>query len=1006
MAINLKEKLDNLEWSVKNTWEELDDLAKKIAEWIDWDKVENYKKTYSNYKEILDNLKKDLDALSWAEKEEREKQIEKIEWDLQELKKSIDDIETVSWTGSSTSKNKRTFKEWISDQRHALWNWDEWEKNKDKNILRVAGAWWIILAIRSIFKRNDKEDNEWFRDRPLWRALKWIWIGIWTIFWIKTLMNKENYIKAPDSKKYTSYDSFAENPDNKELFNNYENLWEFIDVVYEKLYDRELKAWYQDDLKMNRISIKESDGEKEYKWIVPYCIDKHFRSVDDFLWQNSSMKEALAAHFDGMLEYLTSRWNDFLELFANMYLEKLPSWLPFKNAAWSLIDRINEWRLNSAQSEEEMAYFFRQSIRIQTYLFEKRNQLEDKILDSAVNRYWIDKEKVEKDKDSLKEYVYNDKDYQLFINGKISDANKVLTKYSIFDNEIWGDVKKVTEDLDKERDKVIPKLDDKDDLLEVIAKKAEEKEWLSDQEDQLLIQACTNINTDIDNNILEIVEDSARNLWWDFLHNSGSWAALREYIEKASIKPAFEEYKKSIDNYKEKLQKGELSNEDKYLLASQINNMIALKKEAILWEHTIKVDWEKNGDITCRIPWLFGWAWKNIVKWFEKIWHWKIREGASYINASLLPVWATLVISGGILCIKDPVKWVKLMKIWARVGAAPEVATYKWIMFFVKSNRKSCRYIAKHWVAQYIGLKSWENLYKNLIDGTITLEDAWNIIARKTSKNFRLSTTKKSIMDEFKLGDKTSPIDAQRQLLKKLIAQYRSTDASSFVPQLENERLLDKFVKYYDKSKEVRWYIHSWNIDDLKDALRAAEYLDDAKPWIKFSSEWDSMVKEILQAENEIREARILKEKSFYDDITLFRKELSWIDNLETLRKQQELFRLIKKRWWNRWASAFTDAIGDLKVLKKILWESGSMDIDVNWVRKTIKYSEILDNMDDLEDILKVIKWLNKFDDTSIDNLIKVFGKLKEWREIKFVGKMEDAADAFKWFIKILSKTT
>jgi hypothetical protein len=52
---------------------------------------------------------------------------------------------------------------------------------------------------------------------------------------------------------------------------------------------------------------------------------------------------------------------------------------------------------------------------------------------------------------------------------------------------------------------------------------------------------------------------------------------------------------------------------------------------------------------------------------------------------------------------------------------------------------------------------------------------------------------------------------------------------------------------------------------------------------------------------------------------------------------------------------------------------------------------------------------LKKFDDinaTSIDNLIKVFWELKAWRATKFVGKMDEAAEAFKWFVKILSKTT
>ncbi|MBO4516869.1 hypothetical protein J5751_05620 [bacterium] len=201
-----------------------------------------------------------------------------------------------------------------------------------------------------------------------------------------------------------------------------------------------------------------------------------------------------------------------------------------------------------------MAYFFRQSIRVQTYFFEKRDQLEDKLLDEAVVKYGIDKETIEGDKNQLAEYVYKNKDYQLFISGKIADANLVLKKYGIFDCQINDDVKETTKELDKQRDNIVPKVDSKD-LLEIIANKKDKGEKLTDEEIRQLVLACDNICADIDDSILEIVEDSARNIRGDFLRPFRSTnPELREYVDTAGIKMFFEEYKELIKKYKEDLQ--------------------------------------------------------------------------------------------------------------------------------------------------------------------------------------------------------------------------------------------------------------------------------------------------------------------------------------------------------------------------------------------------------------------------------------------------------------------
>jgi hypothetical protein len=52
-----------------------------------------------------------------------------------------------------------------------------------------------------------------------------------------------------------------------------------------------------------------------------------------------------------------------------------------------LSEKIDKWITSNKNTEKELQFFFRQSIRVQTYLFEKREQLEDKIAGENARKY-------------------------------------------------------------------------------------------------------------------------------------------------------------------------------------------------------------------------------------------------------------------------------------------------------------------------------------------------------------------------------------------------------------------------------------------------------------------------------------------------------------------------------------------------------------------------------------------------------------------------------------------
>jgi hypothetical protein len=76
-----------------------------------------------------------------------------------------------------------------------------------------------------------------------------------------------------------------------------------------------------------------------------------------------------------------------MKTFVDSYLSKFKSWSLVSNLSISLSEKIDKWIADNDESKKELQYFFRQSIRIQTYLFEKRDQLIDKIAAENAVKY-------------------------------------------------------------------------------------------------------------------------------------------------------------------------------------------------------------------------------------------------------------------------------------------------------------------------------------------------------------------------------------------------------------------------------------------------------------------------------------------------------------------------------------------------------------------------------------------------------------------------------------------
>ena len=423
----------------------------------------------------------------------------------------------------------------------ALWNWAFWDKEDEE---------WDEGDEESTEKKTKKKKKKSFWKTTTWKVLKrlWIWATAWTLwYWIGKKLHlwwddeKNPTDSSSDKVKFSAYEEFYKDPNNKEAVENYEQLWENIDVTYESLFSKELQAGYQDELTMKRIAEEQSKNVEHYKWIIPFCLDNKFWSIESILSQNSSMKEAISWWLRSMINYVKSLGNDFMKTLVDSFLSKLPSWTLISNFSWSLSEKIDKWIASNQNAETELKYFFRQSIRVQTYLFEKRDQLEDKIAEDNARKYGFTKEKILKDKELHEKYVEKDEKLQKFLMSSISAWMWILKDNAIFDNKVWDEIKESVKNLDKQRNKVLGNTSWWKDILQVIYEKKEKWETITNSEKQLLGKSCDWIIKDIDDNIMDAVEESAWNLYGDLLRTHD--ANLRKYLDKSWLEKMFQEYK-------------------------------------------------------------------------------------------------------------------------------------------------------------------------------------------------------------------------------------------------------------------------------------------------------------------------------------------------------------------------------------------------------------------------------------------------------------------------------
>ena len=903
-------------------------------------------------------------------------------------------------------------KDWIWAQWSDVWDEEKWKTEKWANLLRTAWfvATWVGAValtykwIKKLFwwwkdeEEDEEEDDEdektekkskkkkkkksfwktWF-----WKILKWTGIGAAGVFGVNKLWkrlgrwwNEWATWRDSDKQKMESYEDFAKKPENKEKFDNYEWLWDKVDNVYQEMFSRELKSWCEDELEMKKIAEEQSKWTKFYKWIVPYCLDNQFKSVEGILWQNSSFKTALYDGLDWMVNFVKNAWGDFLKLFSECYLEYLPSWLPFKGMAWSLSDKIDQWKIKNQNSEKEMQYFFRQSIRVQTYLQEKKDQLTKKIVKDAAQKYWKSENEIRNNQDLFEKYVEKDPQYQNFINSPTHSAVTVLAQNNLFDNHIDEDLKKHVAEIDEDRNKILGCKNWEKDIIEAIYNKKQKSETLDANDDKKLWEACDGILNSMDS-IIDAAEDSAWNIYEDLFRGGDS--NLREYLEKSWLDKMFESYKQILLAKKQELINGKLSNEDKIALAETINGMLYLKKEAELGQVTIEKDYDEHWNVIRRISWFLTGSVKNLIKWVNKLTHGEWGEWLAYVGSGFLGTWGTIALVWWVRCLFDIKTWKKIATFGWKMVFSPAWVAYKWASrikplrdFWHKINPFKYRW--KKWA---------ETLLQDLVDWRVSLERAWNTIKRRCFPTIWSGETEKAWKGVFNVTEKMKEWFDMRKtafdsIVKKQVTEYYLADIK------KDSQLYEELVKNWDMKPEIG------------KAIQTQKPIEELKKISKLSSTWD-----VAEVASDVRKAfnasidkaiKSLEERWNKELAKSHINRLKWIKNDTSLAEDE-------MKWFVKFMDEWFDAklIPELKKIFSITDEAKNIGKIWDHIKKLLsewKYNEfkwILRQAD----LWKAFKWIQ------VDNIVKNLDSiLLKWAKQFW----EEWAKLLKSVAKILTK--
>ncbi len=897
------------------------------------------------FENVISEISRDLELLKPSATPQELKEIEAVEQEYKKLqeqltvfKKELDDFQS-SVVESVALNNDDS--EIIPSENDKPSRWD---RNK-KTVLIWAGTLWVGLLIRKIWKdrkeRKAAEANWTTPEKKPWYK-KWRWMGliwVWWFFGIKWLMD---YFKKwepmdDDKEKYDTYLDFMK--ENKEDYNQYEQLWSNVNEFYDKAWKSEKENfWFETNLEMwsiwNNIEKEQWYEHVETKGMVPFCLDNYYTNVDDMLsagWVRSYLRNKTMEWYK---QTIISFWADWFNKTLVPYLSMFTNFTSFgiisTDSADQKMNKFFKWIADeSDDKKQQLDIFFRQYTKILTYMADKKNALAIKYATPIIQTQWYDWKTWPSDPDEQKEILLeaiNNKEwvdknlkwthYGLFLDSKILWSSKILESEWLLNSDITFELQDIIDNLDQDAEDILWWLES-NALFD--AEATINNWWSIDQSTKTgLSDICDNL-----------VEDMWDNTNWSWVYNTFEYLfdALdlseedkQKIIEESWMKEAFDWIKTNIQWLRAEI----ITNPTKENIAKLKNltwEYLAMKKELHLAVYAMQ-EAKENKNFIDHVANVINWLWTFFKKFFESIWNifsWNISlwSGINFFLGCAV-TWTGLVILWRIT--KKPIltiSWRVIQKVWlfpiSLTKAGLRSLGYWWA---VESRIKQ---LVKDWKPD----KARRLLYRWISNWDLSLDQA--VRAGKTDNLIPL-LTKVNNSENFKVI--LSNMMAQDQV--DLFAKYYS----------KNKKFASNLIKESSKI-DIRLNVKQ-NIEIKADMFNELKKLDlnlEKISNISANNYFDNMFKKVRNADD-------LKLMNNLSNNNEFIKKIS-SDNLKKLNKLSlNEIRKLQSSWdfdsFVRWNKNLDDILSSLWKNKNIVRRTIEAATNIDAATKT-KFNSIID---------------------------------------------------------------
>lgn len=986
MAESSVEKIQKIKWNLDEIKKSVDDLNKEI---IDLDK----NKTKLEQAE-LDRKNKEI--------EEKKLEIKKKKEETQELIKQTRELADLEQDITITNQIRKELDSYekqlneIQPQSNAFWEkiknagWKtiEWVKNHP---WQTAGIWlavaWIVYLFRRRKKKKeeaewedkDKKEKKWFWKTWFGKFLKWTWIwtaayyishGLFTGRWnLKDFFNrdkKENWADNHDERQDQVWDYKEFKEKQPEQFEKYEKFGEWVDWLYNNIFEKEIENWWQDDADMDTIS-QELWESYPLKWLVPFCMDNSFSSVDSILsewWVEVDLyQKDFVEVKTKVLSWLKSKTWWALK----MFLEALPSWAQF--GIWNTLEeKFEKWmESNPDVRVSELKSFFRQQMRVTVFLKTKEWELVKAI---AQKKFETDKWDFETRDEALdnsdwfERNIKEDQNYKSFRSGKILNSYDILGKYNLMSGNMSEDTQEIVKECDDKRDRVLD-WKDWDDIIKRCEGDIADGSLESSNQEQLA-KSCDKITEDIVD-LEEVASSQAMDMYRRLFNTEH--ANKEELLKQSTILPLLQTIRNNIPELKKKINAWEMNAEDIRSLKEFMNNYFALKKELAIWVNVYEMIKSDDWSAVIKITKLFEDMYKNMTKWFGKLFKWEIFSGLWWLLTWSAPI---AILAGWYFALRR-YPWTTLKY----TLLSPVIIPQKLYQASLWTARKIWwKYYGPSWSLRrmFFNEADWpQKMLNELKKWNISLQKAQEIVDWSQTRTMQKIKTRWADLFTWDVKLKKST------LLKKAFSNITRTD--------DEWKLL---AKYFD-NRSFNWLV----LNNFDESLRLAKLYDN-----KLASLSTKQIKffDIVTDTRKFSSVDLEKLIRNIDQINLddgldkelskvarkLSKSISWLSSVDEINKEIENIR----RSINK---PKIDVIDDIKI--KDIWRRA--DIELNIMRKKLdkmnpwspNYSKIKRSY--LEDSIRSLENMklraNTFTNIEYDTVIKF---IDNWFDMSSMAKL------------------